>query len=277
MRQEPRIVLLTGSERRHRYAATAVAERTAVVGIVTEEGGLLALGTSSSPEDRETIRQHLAERDAVEARMLGRSSAWPPTARLQLPLGGVNQPEGIAWVRKRRPEVVVLFGASVIQEPLLQLFGGRIVNVHLGLSPYYRGSGTNFWPLVERKPECVGATIHLAVAQVDGGPILGQIRPKTDAHDRAHDVGTKAIVAAFRVLPIVLRRYLDGGLPPVRQDLTDGRVFRSGAFNAAAVRQLWANFEAGMMQEYVRDAEVRCRAYPIVPVANEREIRGRDE
>src|SRR5438034_4421426 len=83
MRQEPRIVLLTGSERRHRYAATAVAERTAVVGIVTEEGGLLALGTSSSPEDRETIRQHLAERDAVEARMLGRSSAWPPTARLR--------------------------------------------------------------------------------------------------------------------------------------------------------------------------------------------------
>ena len=65
MRQEPRIVLLTGSERRHRYAATAVAERTAVVGIVTEEGGLLALGTSSSPEDRETIR-HAARKAVVD-------------------------------------------------------------------------------------------------------------------------------------------------------------------------------------------------------------------
>src|SRR5438034_2186150 len=247
MRQEPRIVLLTGSERRHRYAATAVAERTAVVGIVTEEGGLLALGTSSSPEDRETIRQHLAERDAVEARMLGRSSAWPPTARLQLPLGGVNQPESIAWVRKRRPEVVVLFGASVIQEPLLQLFRGRLVNVHLGLSPYYRGSGTNFWPLVHRRPECVGATIHLAVARVDAGAILAQLRPDAELMDRAHDLGTKTIVAAFRALPRVLMDYVEGRLDPRGQQLEAGRVFRRDDFNATAVGQMWRHFATGMM------------------------------
>ncbi len=264
MRREPRVVLLTANGRRHRYAGAAIAEWANLVGIVSEAKAPTVPNPTLSPRDRETVERHLAGRDVVEARLLGEPPALPAELVLQLPEGGVNRPEVVEWVRERQADVLVLFGTSIVKAPLLDLFAERIVNVHLGLSPYYRGSGTNFWPLVERKPECVGATIHLAAPQVDAGPILGQVRPEVEISDRAHQLGTKAIVAALAAVRWVLPRYLDGRLVPKQQRLAEGRVFRRAEFSPEAVCQMWKHFGTGMMAEYLGNVDARRGAYPIV-------------
>ena len=46
------------------------------------------------------------------------------------------------------------------------------INIHAGLSPYYRGSDCNFWALYDDNPHLVGATIHLLSKGLDNGPIL---------------------------------------------------------------------------------------------------------
>jgi methionyl-tRNA formyltransferase len=139
-----------------------------------------------------------------------------------------------------------------------------MVNMHLGLSPYYRGTGTNFWPLVNSEPECVGATLHLAVAKVDAGPVLAQVRPDTAADDRAHDLGTKTIIAGARRLPSVIRDLAAGRATLHTQDLSQGRLYRRRDFNAEAVRVLWRNLDAGMVADYVCDKPTRDSGYPIV-------------
>jgi methionyl-tRNA formyltransferase len=158
----------------------------------------------------------------------------------------------------------VLYGTSIIKPPLLDAYAGRVVNLHLGLSPYYRGSGTNFWPLVNREPECVGATIHVASEKADAGGVLAQVRPDAEPADVAREVGTKTIRAALGVLPAVLSLYLRGALRPRPQDLSKGRVYRARDFGAGAVRAMWRHFETGMMEEYLADAEARRRAFPVV-------------
>lgn len=42
----------------------------------------------------------------------------------------------------------------------------------MGLSPYYRGTDCNFWALYDKKPQYVGATIHLLSKGIDSGPTL---------------------------------------------------------------------------------------------------------
>ena len=101
--------------------------------------------------------------------------------------------------KKKGAEYIILFGSSIIKPPLLEFFNKKIINIHLGLSPYYRGSGTNFWPLVNNEPECVGATIHLAVLKVDAGSILAQARPESLSElDNSHDIGCKAIISGTK-------------------------------------------------------------------------------
>ena len=268
MQRELRIVLLTSSGLRHRFVAGQLARFVNLVGVVSEAGSAGATAAGATPEyslpaDQSVITEHFVERDAVERRMLGTMNAFPDTEILELPHGGANAPETLTWIQGKNPDLVVLYGSSIIKPPLLDVYEKGMVNLHLGLSPYYRGSGTNFWPLVNREPECVGATIHLAVQSVDAGALLAQVRPEPEISDRAHELGTKTIMAAVAIMPRVLSLYATGGIQPQSQDLTQGRVYRKRDFNADAVRAMWHNLKTGMMAEYLADAAQRCRRYPI--------------
>src|SRR5207244_13617600 len=125
----------------------------------------------------------------------------------------------------------------------------RAVNLHLGLSPYYRGHATNFWPLVNGEPECVGATVHLATLDVDAGPILRQARPELAPDDRAHDAGCKAIVAGAAALPHPVAGYADGRAEPVPQQ-GGGRLYRRADFDADAVATMRRRLDEGMIPRY---------------------------
>jgi phosphoribosylglycinamide formyltransferase 1 len=261
-----RVVLLTADALRHRFAATALAGMSEVVGVVSERKAPPANEAAASEADDAVLRRHFAGRDAAERRLLGSVAAWP-VEPLEVSRGEVNAPTVARWIGGRRPDVLVLFGTGLIKEPLLSTWRGRMVNLHLGLSPYYRGAATNFWPLVLNEPECVGATMHLAEAEVDAGDILGQVRPDVSPNDDAHVVGTRTLVCALEVLPKLLSKLLAGAARPRPQNLALGRVFRRRDFNADAVRRLWGNLERGMLREYCADLSQRRARFPIVEVA----------
>lgn len=78
--------------------------------------------------------------------------------------------EVIAEILSRSPAfgVMASFG-SIIKKPLLGSF--RIINVHMGVLPDYRGPVTNFWKIL-KGDDLFGATIHEISEEIDGGKIL---------------------------------------------------------------------------------------------------------
>ena len=48
----------------------------------------------------------------------------------------------------------------------------KAINIHAGISPYYRGTDCNFWALFDNNPHLVGSTIHFLSRGLDNGPIL---------------------------------------------------------------------------------------------------------
>lgn len=67
----------------------------------------------------------------------------------------------------------LVFGCSYIKGDLVNfLVEKKAVNIHMGVSPYYRGTDCNFWALYDNNPHLVGATIHYLSKGIDSGPIL---------------------------------------------------------------------------------------------------------
>lgn len=70
-------------------------------------------------------------------------------------------------------DFIVSYGYQIIiKEPLLELFPGRVINLHISLLPWNRGSDPNLWSFLNDTPK--GVTIHRIEKGVDTGDILAQ-------------------------------------------------------------------------------------------------------
>lgn len=250
------------------YVANSLASRLEVACVWREQKAFDPLKYAASDEDACVIRLHFADRDASEeAYFTGATGVGPPSR--QVAAGGCNDPDEIAVMRRFEPDVVLVFGTGLLKRPMIDSFPGRIINIHLGLSPYYRGAGTNFWPLVNGEPEYCGATIHFLDAGVDTGPIIAHVRPDIRAGDGPHDIGNKAIVAAARALGDAALALGAGGVDAVAQT-GEGCVYKRADFSAAAVRRLYTNFETGMIANYLRNKAARDALLSLVVMKGRR-------
>lgn len=93
-------------------------------------------------------------------------------------------------------DVYIVFGASYIKGWLSDyLVEGKAINIHMGVSPYYRGSSCNFWAAYDGHPELVGATIHLLSKGLDSGEMLYHALPRAEKVD-PFILGMKAVKVA---------------------------------------------------------------------------------
>lgn len=133
-----------------------------------------------------------------------------------------------------RADVFIVFGASYIRGPLCDALVERgAVNIHMGVSPHYRGSSTNFWPLYDNRPEFVGATIHRLTTGLDSGPILFHALPAAESID-PFLLGMRAVRAAHEALCDVIRDGTLKDLTPIPQERArELRYTRSADFTDA--------------------------------------------
>ncbi|MDE5717193.1 MAG: methionyl-tRNA formyltransferase [Lachnospiraceae bacterium] len=99
-----------------------------------------------------------------------------------------------------KSDIYIVFGSSYIKGWLIDyLVEQRAINIHMGVSPYYRGSSCNFWAAYDGHPDLVGATIHLLGKGLDSGNMLYHALPKAEPID-PFVLGMKAVKVAHESL-----------------------------------------------------------------------------
>lgn len=261
-----KLLIITGNELRHRFFAKSLALKLEVVGAIFEKKANKHNTFDYSEHDKKIINHHFEGRSNSEESYFSDDKIQNVQIKntIEVKTGESNSTDIFDWIKTLAPDIILLFGSSLIKDHILDEFPNQVVNLHLGLSPYYRGSGTNFWPLVNKEPECVGGTIHLAVRKVDAGGILSQFRANLDINDTPHDVGNKTILEGIRVLPKVLLQFYNKEFEPYQQDLNIGKICFRKDLTAKSIQLLYQNFENNMIQDYLDEAEIRLQKYPII-------------
>ena len=267
-----RIGILTSVETRHRYFVHAVRARFNVAAVAYEQTGYSPADVDAHDLTRpeaDIVAEHFAERARQEMIFFGAQADLVVDeplcpVRLLRP-GELNSHDTLTFLESSGVDTVVVFGTNLIQAPLLERFTGRIVNLHLGLSPYYRGTGTNFYPLVNEEPQYVGATIHVIDAGIDSGPILAHARPEIVADDGPHTLGCKAIRVGIDMLLHVLPEWREGRRAPVPQwPVPNARVYFRKDYHPLQVVELYKRLESGMIARYVEQARHQAAGFRLI-------------
>jgi len=249
-----KIVILTGSEIRHEYFRKKVASdsRISVLASFCE-------GVEKSLENRvrKNIESSTLELQHVEARLQAEkdffidyiSSADDKSNPKHIIKGEINEERIVNEIIALNPDLLVCYGSSLIKSDLLHKFSNRFLNAHLGLSPYYRGSGTNVWPLINGEPDMIGVTFMYINSGIDTGEIIHQIRADIFIGDSPHSIGNRLIRKMTSTYSEIIARF--DCLEPSKQPAADGKLYYQKDFGSDSCRRLYRAFESGMIEEYI--------------------------
>lgn len=263
-----KVVVLTGAELRHQFMRMALAAADEVDVVRSYCEGVEGTALDRAYESGSQVQiDHLERRARVEEDFFGSFVHFvnDQSNPIEIPRGDINDKRYYEAIIDFNPDLLVAYGCSIIEDPLLSAYEGRFLNLHLGLSPYYRGTGTNFWPLVNGEPEYVGATFMHIDEGIDTGDVIHQLRARVHEGNGPHQIGNRVIADAAEAYAAIIRRFDD--LADVEHPAPDDHAehyYTSGDYSTEATEQLYKNFESGMIDAYLEERDERTDAVPIL-------------
>jgi phosphoribosylglycinamide formyltransferase 1 len=248
-----KIIVLTSNAIRHKFVANTLAKHADKALAVCECCPNDAFNVLADQNNETSIIEHLSQRHQTEIDFFSGNDQFNFPS-LPIIYGELHLEYIYRTLKQFKPDAIFVFGSSLVKEPILSLVpSGNFINMHLGLSPYYRGSGTNFWPFVNKELEYVGATILHIDAGVDTGDIIAHVRPKIEIGDDVHSVGCKVIKEGASCLVDLLGLLKSGKiLNRVPQwEVYPDRYYKSSDFNKDILNKYKQNLENGLIDNYL--------------------------
>ena len=248
------VVILTGDELRHRYFRRRIAgdRRFEVVASICESDAKSLRSRVAGDEGASWLQhQHVLAREQSERDFFEEfvEQTEDRSRATVIDKGRINDPEIVAQIEAAAPDLLVCYGSSLVKSRLVEGFRGRFLNVHLGLSPYYRGSGTNVFPIINGELGMVGATYMHIDEGIDTGEIIHQIRADVCVGDSPHSIGNRLIRKMTGVYADIIAAF--DRLERPAQPAASGKLYLQKDWTNATCEALYAQLAGGAVERYL--------------------------
>jgi len=91
-------------------------------------------------------------------------------------ISSVNNPQIIEIISQLNPDLIIVNGTRIISSHIIHQLSCPIINIHTGITPYYRGVHGGYWALFNNDIENFGTTVHFLDAGIDSGSVIRHYR-----------------------------------------------------------------------------------------------------
>jgi folate-dependent phosphoribosylglycinamide formyltransferase PurN len=128
----------------------------------------------------------------------------------------INEDRVIRILQELDPGVIIVNGTRIISKKILSCVHAPFINMHVGITPMYRGVHGGYWSLVNKDAASFGVTIHLVDAGIDTGSILYQETAAITATDNFITYPFLQLAAGVPALMKAVDDAIAGRLAPVQ-------------------------------------------------------------
>jgi folate-dependent phosphoribosylglycinamide formyltransferase PurN len=118
----------------------------------------------------------------------------------------INSRGVLEKIEKMRVDLIVDHGTSIVKDNIIENCE-LALNLHWGLSPYYRGTHCSEWALINWDPYNIGVTIHKLTKDIDGGSIFAQKRIDVESKDTLNSINMKLTLAGTELMLRGIEKY----------------------------------------------------------------------
>jgi len=145
-------------------------------------------------------------------------------------------------LKKNNCQNLITYGCHKISTESLKVVKKNAWNIHAGLSPWYRGSMTHFWPTYMLEPEFTGVTVHKITNNIDGGEIIHQSLVNLNPNDGIHDNACRCMKNFIKdFVTIIPKNFNNKKFIGVKQT-TSGRIWTSKMWHPNLLKVIYEKF-----------------------------------
>jgi len=197
-----KLLVITGNQLVHKYFLNQLGSQFELSAVFIENV-LYPDPSFNSAEERKIWDEFFLFRHKTEESLLQvyKNNLFKKNQKIfNIEKGSLNSNKTLYLIQKINPTKIIIFGTSLLGSKYLKSFPHRILNLHVGLSQYYRGSSCNFWPIYDLKPQFLGATVHFVGEGIDDGNIAVQNPIALDKNDSEFVLMTKPIILGTKLM-----------------------------------------------------------------------------
>lgn len=252
-----KILFIGGNHRRHFYYINVINQKFGITAclIVKRENMVPVFPGKISKVDLINYNRHFKEREAAERKFFGEQK-MPQCKYLEVEFDDLNSISSVDFVKSVNPDLVLIFGSGLIKEPLYSHLPKHSINLHLGLSPRYKGSATLFWPFYFLEPNFAGSTFHYIIDAADAGDIIHQVTPKLERSDGIHDVACKSVIVSSEAIIRLLEIFKKSGRWKTHKQRSMGKLFLNSDFKPEHLRVIYNLYDNDIVKQYM-DGKLR--------------------
>lgn len=250
------MIIFSGTHDRHFFIhqeAIRLCDEVLLI-VMKREDVLPTPNQDLSEHEKNLFKSHFESRKSVEDSTYGK--LCPETIvndgkNLYVDSTDLNSADLANKVREFNADLCFIFGYGMIRDPVFSCLPDNKINMHLGLSPWYKGSATLFWPFYFLQPQFAGVTFHQITKNPDAGEIIHQCVPALNYGDTIHSVGAKSVVKAKEDVSKLFDYFKKYGKFDGRPQKTTGRVWRGVDFHASQLRVIYDLFDDKIVDAYL--------------------------
>jgi methionyl-tRNA formyltransferase len=171
-----KITLFTSNQLRHNYFINLLSKKCSKLFVVQESKTIFPGEVPWYYPSSKIMKKYFSNVKQAERKIFGNNNIIKSSKKINItPLGSGDLSNCTKKMLKDslQSDVYIVFGSSFIKGEIANFLSKKkTLNIHMGISPYYRGTDCNFWALRDGNPDLVGATIHFLSKGLDNGPIL---------------------------------------------------------------------------------------------------------
>jgi hypothetical protein len=245
-----RLAIITGDHPRHRYLVEKFAQIEAEILWIreTREPHLPTPPPNLPAEQNFLFKKHFIERKQVELDFF--SSGYESVKLdssfkvIDIPFGELNSENTLKILQGWKPKNVFSYGCNKLEKFILHSVNANFVNIHGGLSPWYRGTITHFWPTYLLEPQFTGMTVHETTDQIDGGGVYFQSSISMDINDGIHENACRSLQQfCEQFIPLLKLNWDNFEAIKPETPSTSGRIWRNQMWHPSLLIPIYKTFE----------------------------------
>jgi len=234
-----KITLFTANQNRHNYLVNLLSNNCDELFVVQENRTIFPGIVPGHYSASEIMKKYFKNVVNAQSKIFGNSHINGKNKNIHLfPLqsGDLNKCSMDTLSDFLKSDVYVVFGSSYIKGDLVDfLVKNKALNIHMGVSPYYRGTDCNFWALHDDNPHLVGATIQMLSKGLDSGSMLYHAMSNIKTNPFEYTMST--VKAAFHSIAERIKDKSIFEIEPIVQDKSkEVRYSKKIEFNEKVVK-----------------------------------------